>query len=350
MLFLSIPSWRITGAKAALMLALCACQSAPEAADIAVLECRSTHSAQAIINGQLTGHTSFGEVGSLFGVGVHGQIALGGGLCSATLIAPDVIVTAAHCVTGFPAHRLRVSTHPCPRPTDHEVLADVRFVAMHPDWRGDAPENDSPLRVEPTAAQQFRLHCEQRVGLEDAVQFWACMQQMQPDHFARAGFIDAHTGDLAIAILDRPLQRTPLARLPLPAEEERLVHLGAKLTAVGFGVSARSPDARVHQGDRYAGRVGIEELGFEEMRVDFAAARICSGDSGGPLLHHTGETSVLLGVGVRVYPSHTMHAPLCNGPGVATRVATYAPWIRQTLADACQAGQRTPEMCQSHPI
>jgi hypothetical protein len=334
----------------AVFFALLSCRATPDVADIAVSECHTTHTSSAIVRGELAGHEGFGEVGSLFGVGVSDDVATGGGMCSATLIAPDVVVTAAHCVAGFPQHRIRISTHACPRPTDAENIADLRFVAVHPYWHKGSQQGLLQTPEQFDTAQQLSEHCEKSVGFEDANQYWACMDRIAPQNFAMSGFIDAHTGDLAVAILDRPLQQTPLAHLPQPAEEEQYVNLGAKLTAVGYGVSGRSPSNVLHQGDRYAGRVGIDEIGLEEMRINFSAAHICRGDSGGPLLHQTDKGNVLLGVGVRVYSAHTMHAELCKGPGVATRTLHYTPWIRDTIARACQAGQRSAQMCRDYPI
>lgn len=336
----------------ALCLGIWSCQAeSPQEADLAVSECQPTYTSSAIINGSLAGDRRFGEVGSLFGVGVNNMLEEGGGLCSATLIAPDVIVTAAHCVAGFPKHRIRISTHPCPRPSDRENLAEVRFVAVHPDWQRRAFPPTTETTAQQGVMEKLSQYCAQDGGHKAAAQYWHCIDQLAPNLFADAGFIDAQTGDLAIAILDKTLQLAPLARLPTLSEEEEYVNLGAKLTAVGYGVSGRNEHTnQVHLGDRYAGRVRIDELGLEEMRLDFTASRICSGDSGGPLLQVTRASSILLGVGVRVYPSHRMHATLCNGPGVATRVGHYTPWIRETLTQACAAGQRSHQMCISYPI
>src|SRR5207244_4053295 len=57
-----------------------------------------------IINGQPTGDNSFSNVGALlFDFDRNGIITGDDALCSGSLIAPTVFLTAAHCVSFFPA-------------------------------------------------------------------------------------------------------------------------------------------------------------------------------------------------------------------------------------------------------
>src|SRR2546428_13795548 len=58
-----------------------------------------------IINGQPTGDNSFSNVGALlFDFDQNGVITADAALCSGSLIAPRVFLTAAHCVSFFPAN------------------------------------------------------------------------------------------------------------------------------------------------------------------------------------------------------------------------------------------------------
>src|SRR5437667_6255295 len=58
-----------------------------------------------IINGQPTGDNSFSNVGALlFDFDQDGVITGDDALCSGSLIVPTVFLTAAHCVSFFPAN------------------------------------------------------------------------------------------------------------------------------------------------------------------------------------------------------------------------------------------------------
>ena len=56
-----------------------------------------------------------------------------GSVCSGTAIAPDLVLTAAHCVTPGATYKL-VSTNP----DGQHVLKDIASIARHPQFDSDA--------------------------------------------------------------------------------------------------------------------------------------------------------------------------------------------------------------------
>src|SRR3989442_1457265 len=82
-----------------------------------------------IINGQPTGDNSFSNVGALlFDFDGNGIITGDDALCSGSLIAPRVFLTAAHCVSFFPADaQLYVSFNADLFASGLEVIAATEF-------------------------------------------------------------------------------------------------------------------------------------------------------------------------------------------------------------------------------
>src|ERR671921_503589 len=58
-----------------------------------------------------------------------------GGVCSAVVLARDVVLTAAHCVTGAPEHRVHFRDE-----TGEPVLLTPSAKAVHPGYRAKAIE------------------------------------------------------------------------------------------------------------------------------------------------------------------------------------------------------------------
>lgn len=184
------------------------------------------------------------------------------GFCSGTLVAPDVFLTAAHCVFGEE-----------PNVPVLWVSFDTNYsfyeISSQPDW----PEPD-PNRP--------RVQV-QRIAVD-------------PDFRSRSNGINEGNADIAALILDLATATGPL---PAPAElapagildrlhETHALH-GMKLTAVGYGQEVAFGGGRPAFTDPYVRRAAESEflalnpayvvLSQNPARGDGGT---CFGDSGGP--------------------------------------------------------------------
>jgi hypothetical protein len=171
--------------------------------------------------------------GSLDG-GAHPAVALvladrGNGPvqdCSAALVAPSVLVTAAHCASGTISNRV-------------EVSFDSRFVA------GSSPVFSGTLYADPA---------------------WS------------PGAQDTH--DVAVVVLDEPVSVAPLA-LPEADALEKPTLKGAELVNVGYGYADRT---FVFDGYRRSSTSSFTSLRPTELKLSQKPGGVCFGDSGGPRL------------------------------------------------------------------
>lgn len=160
-----------------------------------------------------------------------------GGMCSAVVIAPDVVLTAAHCVTGASDHRVH--------------------------FRGD---DGTPVLIGPKA------------------------KAVHPGYDAKAVEGRRRSIDLALLQLPNPLPaRFEAARLSAAAAPG-----GSALSFGGYGV-AREGDGRSTGTFRIVRLSVAEPYGPSRILVWAKAAQggagVCEGDSGGPVARD-GATAV----------------------------------------------------------
>ncbi|MCB9528626.1 MAG: trypsin-like serine protease [Myxococcales bacterium] len=219
-----------------------------------------------------------------------------GSFCSATLIAPDWILTAAHCTEGLAEQGVAV------RP-------EIIFFYIGDDAR--------PVRGDERPVGSF--------------------------HVARAIHLHPrYTGRDLLGLYDIALiqLREPVAGVEAypPFVGDLEPYLGQPVFYVGFGVN---------DGDRQTGG-GIKRsvsltLGrlYDSMYVSTHRQNgVCFGDSGGPGLIRIGGQWQVVGVN-----SSVAGEPICQVESYQTRVDSYQTWIRATMGEDADCAGDPAQAC-----
>ncbi|MDB4938703.1 MAG: pterin-4-alpha-carbinolamine dehydratase [Labilithrix sp.] len=209
-------------ALAAVTIPACAAESADEP---------SGSTSSEIIGGAADyAHPSVAYLRSVVQTDIRGNATSVAG-CTATLIAPSVMVTAAHCTTGS---RLWNEVNFDPKPNVFAPFGSQGWIpaalVAHPLYDGDS----------------------------------------------------THGHDVAVVLLRGDVQ-WPLVRLGAPPP------VGSTLTAVGYGMVVFGNDG-TGSGERRAVSVPLLSLAPHEMTAGRDGQSTCHGDSGGPLF--AGETLI----------------------------------------------------------
>lgn len=201
-----------------------------------------------------------------------------GNFCSGALIAPKLVLTAAHCVPAGADYKI-VEYGADRQPS----LRDVRSVALHPGFN---------------------------------------MQAMAA-HRA--------TADVALLLLAAsPNGKTPAA-LGLP---ETPINVGSRFTVAGIGVTVRG-DGKSGGTIRTAGLVATGRPGTLQIRLVDPAGQgtreglgACTGDSGAPVFEDKPTGPVI--VGVVSWSTGPNGTAGCGGMTGVTPLTLYRDWIVQT--------------------
>ena len=216
----------------------------------------------------LVGPTSEAGVYAPHVVMALAQSGRGDGFCSGAVLAPNVVLTAAHCVASPQATRVHFRDG-----AGKPVLMEVARVARHPGFRADAVA-------------------------------------------ARARSID-----LALIETKEPL---PSSFAPV-AIGEAANEIGAAFDVAGFGVA--KPGVASTSGVLRRARLSLRApLSKVLLWLDSAdGAGACTGDSGAPVF----ANGALVGI---VAFAQGQKGRGCGGLTQAVRVAPYRAWIAQTMA------------------
>ena len=206
-------------------------------------------SAVAITFGQLDGNRH-PNVGALVFEDEDGERGI---LCSGTLIAPDVFLTASHCTAFLESI---------------EVAPDDVWVTFDPTF-----DDASPLLP-------GTYHTHPEFGFSGP-----------------GGFSDPH--DIAVIVLDDPAAGIAPARLPTLNQLGGMALKNQRFPAVGYGTvredKTKGPASLFFDGQRRFAEQGFNALGKTwlhlSMNPSTGSGGTCFGDSGGP--HFIGQSDVV---------------------------------------------------------
>ncbi len=299
---------RLTKLFVATVLGTTACGELPE---IAVGQ---SNRAQAIIGGTPATVGEFPAVGTLLIKGYDEWFGeFGMSICTGTLVAPDTVLLAAHCVD--------TDTLGLPPGTEFDFY--FSFALDVTDF-GSSSVDLPPLTTR----------------IDRAVKH---------PSFDIGAFDNGVTGlgdfkDIAVAFLDSAVTDRAPAMVMEPDDSSGLV-LDAEVLIVGYGIRTADYDPYGGNPDdagiQYRAVSRINEIGPYELQIgDYAPVpQKCHGDSGGPtfLAYTDGKTPAQRLIGVT---SHAYDETDCNRGGVDTRVDVWREWIETQLTTACTNGWR----------
>lgn len=278
-------------------------------------------SSEAIINGQACGPETMDTAVAIL---IDADISMFGRtqtirqpLCTGTLIAPDVVIAAAHC---FDSDALTMGYGTVDREKyGISFTADLSAAAEDPE--GDAPWPDDAI-----------------AGVE-----WYGHEDFSMDAFQNVAGPGDYS-DIGIMFLSEAVTGIE-PEVVITADEVNQLTQGAPVEIAGWGQQTVTsgyetpPPGTV--GIKQCGDSTINELGNWEMQIggDSSTTRKCHGDSGGPT-YLTVESTHARKRRVIGITSHAYDETDCAKGGVDTRVDVWLSWLDTQMKEACQNGTR----------
>jgi|LNFM01.1.fsa_nt_gb hypothetical protein len=257
-----------------------------------------------------TSQAIFGGVDDATHTNVVGIVIQGGagfGTCTGSLIAPNLVLTARHCVSEVSGDGIV-----CSRFTQNGVTYEPSLSA--------APYN----------AGSFLVTTDQFITMRS--RFYRVLDVWVPDNSTDQPMCGR---DIALLRLSTSVQTVA----PIEPRLDIAPRVNDIFTASGYGATnargSGSGSRRMREGLKVEhvglaqARPGLTVLTQEEWLADTGT---CQGDSGGPALDELGAVFGILSRG---------DARSCSSP-VYTRVDSYARWIRERGRAAAMAGGYTP--------